>query len=232
MCVSLWCISWPCRFQNSPQEVKKYVVMRLMELLQLKESWNKENSAEKSLGHWAVLLPWTAYIVFCTETQWTISTLSSGLRNSPTKSQEAQTPESGNACNDDVQQMQLPSKFQSHLLTVGCVTYLRLGDRVRHVISYLTLALGLKTKGFAFLKLDWVLSLVLVGFATGCLGNTSFIFCSKTTVQMWVPACERVEMTGEPRHGPCGRQRHSQTHCAAAESLGTKRGWLCSSERT
>lgn len=72
-----------------------------------------------------MLLPWTANIAWCIEIQWTISTLSSGLRNSPTESLEAQTPQPCNACNDCGQQMQLPSKFQPHILKVGGVIYFR-----------------------------------------------------------------------------------------------------------
>lgn len=56
------------------------------------------------------------------------------------------TPQTCNACNDGVQQMQLPAKFQPHILKVGGVMYCRLGNIVRHVTSYLALALGLKKK--------------------------------------------------------------------------------------
>lgn len=203
-----------------------------MQLLQLKESWNKQSSVGESLGHWTVLLPWTAYIACCAEAQWAISTLSSGLGNSPTESQEAQTPQPCNGCNDGVEQMQLPSEFQSCILEVRGVFCFRLEDVARHVTCYLTLALELKAAELAFPRLDWVFNLILVDFATGCLGSTYFIFCRKSTVQMRVSAYERVETTGKPCHEPCGRHRHSQAHCAAADSLGTKQGWLCSPERS
>lgn len=70
------------------------------------------------------------------------------------------TPQTCNACNGGVQQMQLTAKFQPHILKVGGVVYFRSGNIVRHVTSYL--ALGLKKKGLALPRLDWVLNLVLV----------------------------------------------------------------------